>query len=484
MKRLLSAIFILALAFSQALATDPSVLKFRIGAFSTRSGMPSYKNLGLDRTAAVKSGEAAYYLVQFTGPVTDAWRDMVKAKGCKVFDYIPNYAHVVKMTPEQAEQIKGLSPVTFVGYYQPAFRINPDLLSPQTPLENEESGRIQLNVLTFGVSDRAVVRDRLLGDADVRFLQEDGNGRMFQVSIPEARSVEISKALANYPEVRWVERKYPEVLHNSWSRWINQSRDTTGMGSSATTWASKLRIQTADDSLKMPIYRRGLYGQGQIVHVDDTGMDWDNVYFRDPGGLKPIYDKDLDTIMEATNAHRKIVGYNVYADTFDLNASGHGTHTTGSVAADSLGWTAASGILPRAQGMAPMARIAFTDIGGASDALVLPTNYATIYRWGYNAGARISSSSWGQSAGGSSAYTANCEQLDTVAWQHQDYLMIRSAGNSNTAATADNVNSPATGKNIICNGANESGFGDGTAWSATGGTSRNEIKDVAEFSSH
>lgn len=115
MKRVLSAIFILALACSQALATDPSVLKFRIGAFSTKSGMPSYKNLGLDRSAAVKSGEAAYYLVQFAGPVEENWRDMVKAKGCKVFDYIPNYAHVVKMTPEQAEQVKQLAQVAFVG---------------------------------------------------------------------------------------------------------------------------------------------------------------------------------------------------------------------------------------------------------------------------------------------------------------------------------------------------------------------------------
>jgi hypothetical protein len=145
----------------------------------------------------------------------------------------------------------------------------------------------------------------------------------------------------------------------------------------------------------------------------------------------------------------------------------------------------ASTVLERAMGMAPLAKLAFTDIGGSGDALVLPTNYADIYRWGYNAGARISSSSWGQSSGGYSSYTAYCEQLDTVAWQHPDYLMVRSAGNSNNSSPADSVNSPATAKNIICCGANESGFGAGaTAWQVPGTTDRNEIMDVAEFSSH
>jgi hypothetical protein len=490
MKRALSAIFILALACSHALATDPSVLKFKIGAFSTRSGMPSYKNLGLERSTAVKAGEAAYYIVQFSGPVEDNWRDMVKAKGGRVFEYLPNYAHVVKMTPEQAEEIKSLSPVTFVGYYQPAFRIDPDLLVPQTPYEIEEPGRIMLNVQTFEVADRAMVRDRLLeSKAGARFLKEDKEGRIFQVSIPADQSVDICRMLANCPEVRWVDRLGVPVLHNTWSRWINQSRDTTGMKIS-NSWYAKLRIKSADDSLKMPLYAHGLYGQGQIVGDDDTGMDWDNVYFRDPTGLKPIYDKDQDTIMEATNAHRKIVGYNVYADTFDLNSSGHGSHTAGSIAADSMNATHSGALsdtsLSRAMGMAPMARIAFTDIGGAGDALTTPANLAQIYRWEHNAGARITSSSWGYNAGQSSSYGTFEEQLDTLAWQHKDLIMFRSAGNSN--GSSDSVNWPACGKNIVVVGSAQSGYegGDygGTAWSNPGINTNKPLTQISFFSSH
>ena len=488
MKRLLFSTAALALAAAAALATDPSVLKFRIGAFSTRDGMPSHARWGLERAEPVKSGEQACWLVQFSGPVTDADRAALARAGGRVFDYIPNYAHIVKMTPEARAEAGKIPGVTFTGYLQPAYRISPDLLEPQAPLDGEEPGRIMLTVITFDVADRAPVRDRFLAEqAGARFLSEDAIGRIFVVSVPADQSVGAAKAIANYPEVCWVERHYHSVLHNTWSRWINQSRDTTGMGSSSGTWKSKLRIKSADDSLKMPIYRRGLYGQGQIVHVDDTGMDWDNIYTRDPGGLKPVYDKDLDTVCEATNAHRKIVAYNVHADTFDLNSSGHGTHTTGSVAGDSMGSTHSGAlsdtILARAMGMAPMARIAFTDIGTTGDGLIIPTNRNDIYRWGYNAGARISSSSWGGTNGQPSSYNYEAQGLDTLAWQHKDYLMFRSAGNSNT--DRDSVNRPATGKNIMCVGANESGFGSGaTTWAATGTTTRNEIGDVAEFSSH
>ncbi len=467
-------------------AGGQDVVKFRIGHFSTDKGMPSYKALGLERVDAVKADEEAYYLVQFSGPMQDSWRGELKAKGIRLMDdYIPNHAWVVKMKGEAKAGIEKLPFVRFVGYYQPAFRISPDLLSPPAKYSEDKEGRILLNVALFKGEDPSVVEKRLASRMGVRI--EQTGGGIVKISVPEDLAVEVAREAANYPETYWVERYYQPVLHNAWSRWINQSRDTTGMGSSSTTWKSKLRIKSADDSLKLPIYSRGIYGQGQIVGDDDTGLDWDNVYFRDPSGLKPIYDKNKDSIYDVTyNGHRKIVGYNVHADTFDLTSSGHGTHTNGSIAADSMNSThsglLSDTVLARAMGMAPMAKLAFTDIGGAGDALVLPNDYSDIYIWAYNAGARITSSSWGQGPGGLSSYTLNAQQLDYCAWDHKDLLMFRSAGNSNT--NNDSVNTPATAKNIVCCGANESGFGDGSTWSATGGTTRNEILDMAEFSSH
>lgn len=476
------------LAAGLGAATDPTVIKFRIGAFSTDRGMPSYKNIGLERTGPVEADEEAYYLVQFTGPMQDTWRREIVALGGRIMDdYIPNNAWVVKLKGQAITKLEKLPQVRFMGYFQPAFRISPDLLAPPSRYSEDRDGRIILQVAVFKGEDASAVEKRLASRLGVKI--EQTGGGIVKVSVQEDLAVEIAKEAAHYPEVYWVERYYQPVLHNAWSRWINQSRDTTGMGSSGTTWKSKLRIKSADDSLKMPMYSRGLYGQGQIVGDDDTGLDWDNIYFIHTG-LSPQYDKNKDTIYDISyNGHRKIVGYNVLADTFDLNSSGHGTHTCGSIAADSLNSThngsLSDTVLARAMGMAPMAKLAFTDIGDATDALILPNDYSDIYIWAYNAGARITSSSWGQGNGGTSGYTISTQQIDRCAWNHKDLIMFRSAGNSNNGSPADSCNSPATAKNIVCLGANESGFGsDATSWSATGTTTRNEILDVAEFSSH
>ena len=486
MKRVLSAMVILVLAVSQALATDPSVLKMRIGAFSTKSGMPSYKNLGLERTA--KADGPDYYIVQFTGPVLDAWRDQVVKAGGKVFDYLPNYAHIVKMTPAVKAVVEKMPMVQFVGYNQPAFRISPSLLSSPEQFPLDDPGMILLKILTFEVADAKPVMNRLLAKQGVSYDRHAEN--VIRIWVPIDQAIEIAKEIANYPEVYWVERYGRPSLHNAWSRWINQSLDTLNMKAAADSWKSALTMSSALDSTVMPIYKRGLYGQGQIVGDDDTGMDWDHLYFRD-ATLKPIYDKDTssatgkDTMVFGTNAHRKIVAYNVMlGDTFDNTSTGHGSHTCGSIGADSLGWLTTSTSMPRVTGMAPKCRIAFTDLEPASGGLNTPADIGHIYIWAYNAGARITSSSWGWSGSlGLDYYHSDSRAIDTVAWAHQDMLMFRSAGNGNLVN--ERVNYPATAKNIVCVGASESGFGSAaTTWAVNGTATRNELLDVAEFSSH
>ncbi|MCK4523793.1 S8 family serine peptidase, partial [candidate division WOR-3 bacterium] len=262
--------------------------------------------------------------------------------------------------------------------------------------------------------------------------------------------------------------------------------DTIGMTAILSTWYAQMSISSAADSARMQLYAHGLYGQGQIVGVDDTGLDWDNVYFRDPA-QSIYYDKDNDTICESPNLlHRKVIAYNPFIDTFDLNNSGHGTHTSGSVLADSLGSNIPNDTLfARGMGMAPAAKLAFFDLQNSSGSFFTPTNLSLIYVWAYNAGARITSSSWGVGTGGSSSYTSRSQQLDRIAWDHKDLLMFRSAGNDNNESPPDSVNTPATAKNIVTVGATESGFGYGsTSWINPGTNSGNELIDVAEFSSH
>src|SRR5207237_5018726 len=77
------------------------------------------------RIASYPAGTAGLYLVQFKGPILSSWLDGLRAQGVRVYNYIPNFAFVVQMTPEQAKGVSFSPMVQWVGVYQPAYRISP-----------------------------------------------------------------------------------------------------------------------------------------------------------------------------------------------------------------------------------------------------------------------------------------------------------------------------------------------------------------------
>jgi hypothetical protein len=95
--------------------------------------------------------------------------------------------------------------------------------------------------------------------------------------------------------------------------------------------------------------------------------------------------------------HRKIVSYRVLGDSGD-SSSGHGTHVCGSIAGDAFfGDSLAESSNAQFNGMAPKAKLAFTDIQGKGSDLNLPFDlyhdyFLPAYR---DTGARLFSSSWG-----------------------------------------------------------------------------------------
>ncbi len=89
-----------------------------------------------------------------------------------------------------------------------------------------------------------------------------------------------------------------------------------------------------------PVWDKGLHGEGQIIGIGDTGLDYDMPWFRDPAGT------------DVGPTHRKIVGYDVtYGDDYD-GAFGHGTHVAGSVGVDRTpvdGYSNANGMAPKSK---------------------------------------------------------------------------------------------------------------------------------------
>ncbi|HDQ72303.1 MAG TPA: hypothetical protein ENN19_09425, partial [Chloroflexi bacterium] len=212
-----------------------------------------------------------------------------------------------------------------------------------------------------------------------------------------------------------------------------------------------MRVETVWEEL-------GLYGQGQIVAVADTGLD--------SGNLDTLSADFADRVLETFARGRP-------GDWSD--AHGHGTHVAGSV----LGNGRLSGSDPGARnyggsfaGVAPEASLVFQSLLDENGGLGgLPDDLGDLYRQAYDAGARIHTNSWGANffikplsrfltAG---TYPPASVQTDRFAWEHKDMVIVFAAGNEGNdilpldgVVDEDSIGAPGTAKNVITVGASES----------------------------
>ena len=220
--------------------------------------------------AAPPRGVPSYFLVQFNGPIQAAWKAELADLGAEILDYIPEFAFKVRMTPAIAGRVRRLDAVNWVGLFQPAYKISPDL-----------GGADLLRVDLTAAADAAAIRAEIaaLGGAVVK-----GGGRSLTVQLDPQQV----PALAHLTEVAWIEAEPEFVLHNNIAR-----TDGGGMDAYA-------------------MWDLGIYGDGQIAAAADTGLDTNNV----------------DTV------HLDFRGRVVQIDRLGnlaTDTDGHGTHTSGSI---------------------------------------------------------------------------------------------------------------------------------------------------------
>ena len=85
-------------------------------------------------------GEKGYYIVQFDGPIRAKQKKKLKKLGAQVFDYLPDFAFIVKMNEKTRAAVESMKQVRWVGIYQPAFRIEPTLAETMTAGEAYSRG--------------------------------------------------------------------------------------------------------------------------------------------------------------------------------------------------------------------------------------------------------------------------------------------------------------------------------------------------------
>ncbi|MGD8626699.1 MAG: S8 family serine peptidase, partial [Anaerolineae bacterium] len=396
-------------------------LRLKYATFDPLQGEPAMDaGLYLD---AYPQGEQGAYIVQFQGPILESWKEAIHGLGGQVLDYLPDYASIVWMDEAIREEVASLEAVRWVGVYQPAYKISPNL----------DGDRPVYRVVLFEPAARADVEARL---QDLGQARSQLQGRQFAIVLPEGGTG--VEALAAWPEVAWIE-SYPQY------RTYNDV--AAGIMAAPTSWAN------------------GYNGSGMMVTVADTGIDSGT----DDGGVTGDIHPDFD------NRVAHIRSWPVSSDPCWTNpgandgaadvSSGHGSHVIGSVGGNG---SASAG---QFKGLAHEATLTFQAVeqyttvsalcgGGAGYTLSgIPLDLRDLFQEAYGWGSRIHSNSWGADVYGE--YTSDSQAVDDFMWQNPNMLILFAAGNAGSDGNLDgyvdldSIGSPATAKNALVVGASD-----------------------------
>lgn len=405
----------------------PPIIQLEVGTFTPgQTALPLDPELTL---GALPAGQPAYYLVQFAGAVQGAWKAAVQATGAQLLEYIPDNAFVIRMTPEQANQVKGQANVRFVDPYQPGYKFNLAL--------DAGTAKTYTVLVHPGADARAVAQAIIAQNIPVLTRQND-------VLVVSANGPQV-KAIAKVSDVAWIEETLPVESHNEYGG---------GVIVGATT-----------------VNTNGYTGQNQVIGVADSGLDRGDK-------IEEFPDIPNRRIREIFN-WPGVIDDNCIASIVDDGTqdveSGHGTHVA--VSALGAGLAGPNGV---GRGVAPEAELVFQavenyvivkaackteTVDDGYRLIGLPQDVGQLYLQAYQAGARIHNNSWGSSAAG--AYTANAARTDAFLHQVSDMTIVFSAGNSGVDRNGDgivdngSVGSPGTAKNVITVGASENARPDG-----------------------
>jgi len=380
------------------------------------------------------SGYAAdqrgYYIVQFSGPVTDDWKAQVEAEGAEFLEYLPDFAFKVRMTPGQAKRVEGQQAVSWVGLFQPAYKLRPGMLGA----EGESLYRIRIHRGADAATARAQVAAtgaRMFGDAGEAFVVWADPDQL--------------ESMARILDVGWIEKFSFREKHNKYAGAI-------------------VGANTA--------HANGYDGAGQTVAVADTGLGAGTASGAHPG----IDPGRIVAIEDWVGVSDDPSCYQIVDDGPHDVDSGHGTH----VAVSAVGAGDASG---EGRGTAPGAGLVFqavenlTVFFGVCSLVYTPGYYLfgipydirQLFQQAYDDGARVHSDSWGTPTN-PGTYDIDSFYADDFIWNHPDMTITNSAGNSGEDFNADGyvdtavtsgpeeryyLSTPATAKNLITVGASE-----------------------------
>eukprot|EP00753_Platysulcus_tardus_P001382 PLAT11314.1.p1 GENE.PLAT11314.1~~PLAT11314.1.p1 ORF type:complete len:1096 (+),score=456.19 PLAT11314.1:51-3338(+) len=346
------------------------------------------------------------------------------------FDIVFVYA-----TPEQAASVAELEDVEDIVALPLELKMSPDL---RMAIEAGREASLHIDLApkcssSMEESQALVARwnEELATPDAVLFLSGYDAVHVKLADSSTATALSVVGFLAAQPEALYLHLLHTNRVHNKYARF------TTWDGSAA----------AGAGVTQNPVHAAGITGQGQVVGVADSGLDYNSCFFIDTQNPVQVQRRQTFTSRNA----RKVIYYNAYADAVAGEAQDHGTHVAGSVSGDATGQPGAPAAATVYGGMAYNAKIAFYDIGVAGQpSLQVPNQIENaIFQPAKQMGAHLHTNSWGANA---NAYSPNARSVDIFTFANQDFMVLVAAGNSGNQGPGS-LGTPATAKNCISVGA-------------------------------
>jgi hypothetical protein len=351
-----------------------------------------------------------YYIIQFKGPIKNEWLKACQDAGARLLNSPINYyAHLINIQPENINNIENLEFVSWLDAYHPQLRLRGGLELDMDKLASSKES-VNVEIIFFKTITLNEFYERMADITEIGGIinQLELNNNWWysaKVSVQKSQLVR----LAELSGVNYIHPYGQRQLRNDNANWVIQSFDTAGKDT--------------------PVWDAGIHGEGIVLGMADTGIDFDHIMFRHNA---------TDTGTPGPN-HRKVIRYNTKWDDWDYNGnvdSGHGTHTSASLAGDDL---TTPGGYDTNDGMAYAAKIAFYDIvktGNSWDTQIISVYFDDAYA----VGARTHSDSWGDDV---LTYSPRAQRCDQYQWDHYDFLIFIAPGNNGK------ILEPATAKNVV-----------------------------------
>ena len=451
-------------------APDANTIFLREGSIDTRPSAPQRAPAAGLRQRATSAPQL--WMLQFAGPVRDAWLDEVARLGLQTVQYIPSDAYVVWGDGAAVASLAGLQrasgPVRWSGPYHPAYRLEGSLQRSAATRAAGELVPVAVQVYDHPGAQATLDRLAALSPAVLMAPVRAANLVTLALRLPAGQL----ETVAGWADVVNVEPwGVPRLLDERQGQIIaGNLSGTQPSGPGYRAWLAAKGFPT--DSSRYP-----------LVDVVDDGVD--NGSAAAPGHA----DFYLNGIKPGTSRIASLS--NCTADTGTESIGGHGTLNAGIVAGynDQVGAQYVDGAgYSYGLGIAPYGRISGTKFfrnNGDSDLSRCGGTYTGLIAASYAAGAQITSDSWGIDT--SRTYNAVAQIYDARtrdAMQsipgNQQMLHVFAAGNN--GPTAGSVNAPGTAKNVLTVGATENVRDDGVP-DGNGYRAANSADDMATYSS-